>query len=66
MGGYSYNKDEVSDRRNNDLFKKPLHREIHDIVKQIQSRNVMDDGVGVNKKEIIEKLKNSHGANAVE
>jgi len=26
----------------------------------------MDDGVGVNKKEIIEKLKNSHGANAVE
>ncbi|CAG8600808.1 4946_t:CDS:2 [Paraglomus brasilianum] len=66
MGGYSYNKDEVSDRRNNDLFKKPLHREIHDIVKQIQSKNVMDDGVGVNKKEIIEKLKNSHGANAVD
>ena len=56
----------MADRRNNDLFKQPLHREIHDIVKQIQSRNVMDDGVGVNKKEIIEKLKNSHGANAVE
>ncbi|CAG8521236.1 7409_t:CDS:2 [Paraglomus occultum] len=66
MGGYSYNRDEVSDRRNNDLFKQPLHREIHDIVKQIQSRNVMDDGVGVNKKEIIVKLKNSYDANVID